>query len=236
MSDGTKADTERRNKLLALGLGLLILLGVVLASVLSLEGDEGEGGERFDSAEVDQLLEGLPQDGLTVGDPAAKVEVTEFGDLQCPACAQFNNEVFPELQESLASGDVKLSFRNFVILGPDSEVAAEAGLAAAEQDRFWHFAELFYANQGVEQSGYAADEGFLEDIASAAGLDVEQWQQDREDNAEEYAQVIQDHIAEAGDEGFESTPSFVIEGPSGSETLSGVPAPEELQRLIDKVS
>ena len=57
--------------------------------------------------------------------------------------------------------------------------AGAAALAAGEQGRGWNFVELFYRNQGVENSGYVTDE-FLTAIARGAGVaDIAQWNADR---------------------------------------------------------
>ncbi len=55
----------------------------------------------------------------------------------------------------------------------------QAALAAAEQDRYWNFIELFYANQGTENSGYVTDD-FLTAVAEGAGVDdLDRWNADR---------------------------------------------------------
>jgi protein-disulfide isomerase len=64
-----------------------------------------------------------------------------------------------------------LRIRSF--LGRDSVRAAGAAAAAAEQDRMYQFADMFFRNQGPENSGYA-DADFIRGIATQVdGLDVE---------------------------------------------------------------
>ncbi len=96
--------------------------------------------------------------------------VVEFGDLQCPVCKDYSEQILPEVIEGpVRSGDAKLEFRNWTIIGPDSEDAAKAALAASEQGRYWSFITLFYRNQGAENSGYVSD-SFLEAVAEGAGV------------------------------------------------------------------
>ena len=72
-------------------------------------------------------------------------------------------------------GKVKYEFRPYLIIGPDSKPAMRAVLAAGEQDRFWNFLQLFYLNQGGENSGYVTD-SFLTGIAKGAGVpDIDKW-------------------------------------------------------------
>ena len=66
---------------------------------------------------------------------------------------------------------------------PGFDPRCQAALAAAEQNRYWEFIENFYANQGIENSGYVTDD-FLTEIANDAGVpDIDKWNADRESAA-----------------------------------------------------
>ena len=64
----------------------------------------------------------------------------------------------PVIENQVKNGEAKIDFRNFTIIGEQSMPAGAAALAAGEQGRGWNFVELFYRNQGAEDSGYADDE------------------------------------------------------------------------------
>ena len=106
--------------------------------------------------------------------------------------------------------------------------------AAGDQGRGWSYLELFYRNQGEENSGYADDE-FLTAVAKAAGVkDIAQWDEDRKsakttDQVEKTTELAQTY-------GFSGTPSFAIEGPStdGVELLGNLSTPEEFEAAIDE--
>jgi protein-disulfide isomerase len=230
-----KKDQQRKKLIYIVGGVAAVALVAVWLVVLFGGGSGGDASQISEVETVNQNLNNIEQNGAVLGDPKASVQLSEFGDLQCPACRQFNTEVFPELLEQVRQGELKIRFENYAILGPDSETAARAALAAEEQDRAWHFIELFYYNQGVEHSGYAKDPEFLESIAEAAGLDLAKWQQDLSENQPAYTEAIQTSTDAAAAEGFNSTPSFIIEGPEGREILSGVPNLGELEFIIDKV-
>lgn len=188
--------------------------------IVSQSGDEdagaGGGGAVVGVAEVDEELSGIEQSGTVLGDPDSEVAVVEFGDLQCPACMVYSETTIPEvIGELVEPGEASLEFRNYLIIGPDSELAARAALAAAEQDRYWHFIEIFYRNQGEENGGYVTDE-FLERIAVAAGVeDLERWNEDRQDPA--ITERLTESQEEAARLGLDSTPSVVVFGPGGEE-------------------
>jgi 2-hydroxychromene-2-carboxylate isomerase len=69
----------------------------------------------------------------------------------------------------------------------------------------WQFADLFYRNQGAENSGYATPE-FLGSLAFAAGLDVDRWQ--RQSNTPELIAILDRNARAARTAGITGTPSF----------------------------
>lgn len=233
------AADQRRRKLIA-GVGIAALAAVIVVValiVVSQSGDDGGGGdgELAGVDEVESELKGLDQSGSRLGDSKAKVTVVEFGDLQCPACAGFAEQVVPEvIEQAVRPGDANIEFRNYVILGPDSDTAAKAALAASEQDRYWEFVELFYRNQGTEGTGYVTDE-FLTDIARGAGVpDLDAWEAAREDPR--WDEVIAETERDAVAVGFVGTPSILVEGPGGTEALGTPGSVEEILDAINRVS
>jgi protein-disulfide isomerase len=223
-AEARAAQEARRKRLVALGTAAVLLAGVLVAVliVVSQGGDDGgDGGDIGGGAQVERQLEGIPQNGTVLGNPDAEVTVSEFGDLQCPVCAQYSEQVIPQLIDGpVRAGTATLDFRNWVILSPpdgDSGAAARAALAAGNQDRLWQFVELFYRNQGFENSGYVDDE-FLRGVAEAARVpDLERWEEDRDDPR--WDAVLSDVDREARELGFSGTPSFAVSGPGGSTPL-----------------
>lgn len=121
---------------------------------------------------VDAAFTGIPQHGLTLGNPNAPVTMVWFGDLQCPICRQFHADVLPTLlKDYVRTGKVKLVWRNLAFIGPDSTTAAGMAGAAEMQNKLWQFVSLFYYNQQEENSGYVTQK-FLQQMASGAGMNV----------------------------------------------------------------
>ena len=118
-----------------------------------------------------EMLAGIPQTGIHLGSPTAPVRVVEFADLQCPFCREYSLQVLPQLvQDYVRTGKVRMEFRNLSFLGKDSVTAGRAAAAAAQQDKLWNFVDVFYFNQGEENSGYVTP-SFLHSIEKAAGVD-----------------------------------------------------------------
>jgi protein-disulfide isomerase len=219
------SEAGRRSRLLQLAAGAAFLaLAAVLVLIVITASGSGDGGdtELEGKAAVAQLLKGIPQQGMLLGDPEAPVELIEFGDLQCPVCAAYAEEILPAIMETrVRKGEVKIDFRNLTIVGPESVTAGAAALAAGAQDRGWSFVDLFYRNQGSENSGYADDDAFLKAVAEAAGVrDLERWDAERAEMTAEVEATTQ----EAANLGFSGTPSFAIKGPkTGGIKLLGTP-------------
>jgi protein-disulfide isomerase len=241
LQEETKVDSgERRTRLLQFGAGAVFLVIVAIVVLIVVSGNSDSGGDAQNLTEVssvDSLVEGIPQQGLTIGNPKAKVELIEYGDLQCPVCKAFSEEVLPPVIENqVKSGQAKIIFRNFVIIGPQSVPAGAAAIAAGSQGRGWNYLELFYRNQGKENSGYADDE-FLTAVAESAGVkDVAQWQKERKDT--KTTDTVTATTEQAQKFGFTGTPSFAIKGPSsdGVELLGTPSTSGEFEEAIEKAS
>jgi protein-disulfide isomerase len=198
---------RRRTQLLAIGAFAAAI--VVAAIVISQSGSDDGGGGEPSSTDVEQLFEGIPQSGLLLGDPAAPATVIEFVDMQCPFCAEFSRRALPSIiEERVRTGELALELRVLPILGPDSETAALAAAATVPQDRLWQFADLFFADQGAENSGYVTD-GFIAEIyAMTPGLDPERAEADR--SSAEARRLVQQNQALANRLGVDATPTLLL--------------------------
>jgi protein-disulfide isomerase len=158
-------------------------------------------------AEVNRTFAGIPQQGISVGDPDAPVTLVEFVDLQCPFCAQFARNELPQLvRRYVRTGKARIELRVLTFLGEDSLRAGQVAAAAAEQNKGWQFADLFFNNQGPENTGYVTDE-FLREVASGVdGLDVDKALADAQGPGA--ATQLQRAAAAAETLGVNSTPTF----------------------------
>jgi protein-disulfide isomerase len=219
--------------------GFAAIAVIVALIVISQSGGDDDGGGGSPSnvrgaAQVDAELSGIPQQGQVLGDSNAPVTVVEFADPQCPVCAAFADQIAPELiSNEVRSGSVKYELQPYLIIGPESEPAMTAALAAGEQGRFWNFLQLFYRNQGAENSGYVTD-AFLTSIAEAAGVpDIDAWEQSR--NSSQWDSVLSDGTNQAESSGFQGTPSILVQGPNGQQALEGFSL-GEIRSAIQQVS
>ena len=161
------------------------------------------------AARTRALLAGIPQHGNVLGDPHAPLTLVEFGDLQCPACAQFSEETLPAIvRRYVRTGKLLLQFRALDFLGPDSLRAARMAVALGAQGAMFQFLVLMYGNQGLENSGYVTD-NYLRALAGAiAGANGRLALSARGSSAV-FAQLHEDQLL-AKRYGLRSTPSFLL--------------------------
>jgi protein-disulfide isomerase len=198
---------RRLQQLLAITVFAVALVGVLI--IVSQSGDDS-GDEP-----VEGLFEGISQNGTALGDADAPFTLIEFADLQCPFCADYDSDVLPTIvDEYVRTGNLRLEFRPLTFIGPDSEEAARFALALGEQDLLWNFVDLFYRNQGTENSGYV-DTEFLTGLADQIpGADAELALS--EQGSESVTKELDRARTEAREAGISSTPSFLI-GPTGDQ-------------------
>lgn len=201
MTDDARA---RRIRTLIL-LGVLAAAAVVVAIALG-----GGGGKREQAAKRVGLLDGIPDSGLTLGDPGAPAEVEEFLDLQCPFCAQFSREAFPTVvRDYVRTGKLKITLRPLAFLGQDSVTGARALLAAADQDKAFGFVSAFYTSQGAENSGYVTQD-FLNRVGgSVKGLDTAKVIERAKIDAS-FTRALKGVTARARKLGVNGSPTFVL--------------------------
>lgn len=197
----------RRRRLMQLGAAAVAVTAVVVVAIVITSGSSGSGTSAGGGTEVEALFQGVPQDGLALGDTEAPLTLTEYVDLQCPVCRDYVVDTLPSVIEELVRpGDLRIELRPIAILGPDSVTGAQATVAAGGQNLAWQFADTLYRNQGVEGSGYL-DDAFVKQIAGstpgldAAALDLA---------APEVTKEVERINAEAKENGINSTPSFLL--------------------------
>jgi protein-disulfide isomerase len=232
---------KRRTQLLVIGAfvaAAAIVAVIILVSQSGSSSNTAPPANVVGVAQVNAELKGLQQSGTVLGDPSSKTTVIEYGDPQCSSCKFFSENVAPDLiNNDVRTGKIKYEFRPFLIIGPDSKPAARAALAAGEQNRFWNYLQLFYLNQGGENSGYVTD-SFLTGLAKGAAVpDIGKWNTDRNDMAK-WNPVIQQGSSQAASFGFSGTPSIVVQGPKGQKALGGstIPTLQQVEAAIQQVS
>ena len=220
---GRQANTK---VLIGVAVGIVgIVAAVALAFVVTSGGSSSNSstnvGTLPDAASSLAEFKGIPQRGNVLGKPSAPVTLVQYIDLQCPACRAFETEVMPAIvQRYVRSGKLKVESRPIAFIGPDSLLGRRATIAAGKQNRLYDFAQLLYANQGPENSGWLNDDMVASAAKSIPGVDVQALQDDS--NSSEVESAAKTYESQATDDGVRGTPALYI-GKTGG-TLAPVAA------------
>jgi protein-disulfide isomerase len=135
------------------------------------------------------------------GNPKGDVTVVEFFDYNCGYCKR----VFPTLKKLMAEDkNLRVVFKEFPILSPQSELAARAALAAWRQDKtkYMEIHSLF-----IELKGGFTESRILR-LATKIGLDIKRLKIDMRSST--MNKVINGNRQLAQQLGISGTPGFII--------------------------
>jgi protein-disulfide isomerase len=157
-----------------------------------------------------------PRDAI-LGSANAPVTLIEYGDYQCPFCTKFFSQTEPQIiQDYVNTGKVRMVFRDFAFLGPESTAAANAAQCAEDQNKLWAYHDALYtAKVGDEAKGGNEDDGFYNTaeflkLAQQVGLTIPAFTSCINSNTD--ATIVAQEKVAATAAGINSTPSFIING------------------------
>ena len=208
-----RAEAQRRKRqrqIMWTVAGVVAVAVVAVLILIAISG--GEDGELVDTEPLrDDIETGVTEEGYPYRGPAdAPVTIVELSDYNCPVCADFNLSTTRLIDDELvATGDVKYVIHPFALYS-ESVPIVEAALCANEQEGFWDFHHLLFANQQNFSRQRPPSRALLREIADASGLDVEQFQacldEGRTDEAEAATRQGKEGL------GVDSTPTFFVNG------------------------
>ncbi|MDX1595840.1 MAG: DsbA family protein [Nitrosopumilaceae archaeon] len=174
----------------------------------------------------------LENSSPVLGDPDAPITLVEFGDYQCHFCNVFFHSTEDKiLKNYVETGKVKMIFKDFTIIGPDSINAAHGAHCANDQGMFWEYHDVLYNNWTGENNGWASSENLLK-FANQIGLDVNEWSECMINS--EYSERIAASNQDARTLGLTGTPSFfVIDSNNKVTKLFGAQPYEQFQRVFE---
>ncbi len=177
---------------------------------------------------IPEIATGSAFPGYTLGSDSAKVEIIEYADFQCPACAMFTILTSPDVKSRLINtGRVRWTFRDFPLpIHPKAPMAHLAAACAGDQGQFWAMHDQLFYNQGAWVRG--REQKLVDGYAQAIGLEMPDFKQCMND------QRHVDRIAatrNAGRQiGVSSTPSFII----GDQLVAGSISIDQFIRLVER--
>jgi len=172
-----KRDSKLAPILAIVGGAIVLVVALVVASQVG-NGSKKSGSSEVQIDSIAEMLDGIPQQGIELGNSKAKLTMVEFSDPQCPFCADWARGTFPSLVQSyVRSGKLRIEYRGLDFLDKqfgttDSEHLLRVAQAAGFQNKLWNVVELEFENQGAEGSGWATDPLVNGILGAVKGLDA----------------------------------------------------------------
>jgi protein-disulfide isomerase len=167
--------------------------------------------------------------GHRIGPPNAPVTIVVFSDFECPYCARFATQIFPQLQSRFPD-QLALVFRHWPLRRHASAYpAARAAECAAVQGRFEAFHNLLFSQQHllpIKPFRQFAFEAGLKDLAAF----------DACTNSNAPVAAIEADITEVRRLGATGTPTLVINGLLVRAPYSGAILASHIQSALDRTS
>jgi protein-disulfide isomerase len=150
-----------------------------------------------------------PNEGEALGSASAPVVVEEYGDFQCPVCAEFERTVGPTIRRLVEQGRIRFVYHPLAFLGPESLTAANAATCAGDAGKFWPYHDLLFAEQAPENSGALTTQRLLE-LGRRVGVNGQRFQACVTDGT--YEGWLAGVNERASQRGVTATPTIFVDG------------------------
>lgn len=222
-SERKEKRNAKRKKMAGLG-----LVGVGALAVIALLGSQVIDMSPGSSNSAELNIEDDP----TIGSPDANITIVEFGDFQCPYCAQFSQQTYPQIVDNyVESGQVKIVWKDYPLteIGHDwarpAAMATECVYREGGDEAFFNVKKKVFNNQNsmsptnVESKikSYASEEGVSSEAVQSC-LDTQN-----------PGQEVDRDKSEGKNSGVSGTPTIFVNGQEINAEYSSIRAAIEQQ-------
>jgi len=150
-----KKNAERKKKagMVLAGVGALVVIGLLGSQLINMNSASGTPGEL--------TIEDEPM----LGNPDANITIVEFGDFQCPYCAQFSQQTYPQIVNNyIETGQVNMVWKDYPLTEIGHEWARPAAMAnecvyrEGGDEAFFNVKEQVFTNQNQLNAGNVRSE------------------------------------------------------------------------------
>jgi protein-disulfide isomerase len=220
---------EQKQRMIVIGAVVLIAIVFVVIFYTSTQqaANKSAGGQ----IQKITLKDYQNANGTTLGDPNAKIKIDVFEDFQCIHCRDYTEGVEPQVIAQLVdTGRVYYVFHQYPFLdNPNStdqasHRAALASECATEQNNFWNYKSMVFANYTGVEGEYS--EVRLQAFAKFIKLDTTLFNTCLAEA--KYQSKLDDGLKLGAQMGVKGTPSIFVNG------VSVVPGFDEILAAVQK--
>jgi len=173
-------------------------------------------------------------DGRALCDSNAPVLIDVYSDFQCPACKTFAEQIEQQVVDTYVStGQAYYIYRHFPFIDDraprnESDQAANASMCAGDENRFWDYHDILFANWNGENEG-AFNDNRLVAFAESLGLDMPAFNNCFDANL--HKEEIDTDYSTGRTIGVTGTPSVFV---NGQQLTPGfIPSFEEISQAVE---
>src|SRR3989338_176070 len=227
---------------LAIPIAIIIAGGLIAGAVYFASIGSGNVGAGIPtpSAKVDIKDVKIAGDPF-IGDPDAPVILAYWSDHQCPYCKAVEvggvpqiplTPAIPELiRDYFDTGKLKIVFKDYPFLGPDSMTAAlyEHAVWELYPDKFYEWRKALMLAQDEENGGFGNEDSVVKLTDAIPGMDGGKAKALVAQKTDVYTKSIEADRAEGASFGIQGTPGFI----TGTKLIAGAADPSAFKAAID---
>ncbi|MGD0114698.1 MAG: thioredoxin domain-containing protein [Dehalococcoidia bacterium] len=179
---------------------LVVVLVVIVSNVV------GGGGSSVSATRATPgPTHAAPENDASVGQDSAPATLIEYFRFDCSHCADYTENTAPSIEKDYVdTGKLRIVFHPLALNG-DLLTASEAALCAGEQNRYWDYHDLLFANFST-LNPYSKDN--LKQYAKDLGLDTSAFNSCLD--SDKYKDQIANDTNADLQAGVNSTPTFYL--------------------------
>lgn len=211
-------------------------IAVVLGALLiALAVAFGRGAPPEDAGELPaavDIKEVQTENSPFVGERGAPVTIAVWFDYQCPFCKRFDLETLKQVYDNyVVAGKVKIVYKDFQFLGPDSQTAALFARAVwdTHPNQFHTWITAMMTAQDEEHGGFGDLASITELTRGIDGIDTDRVLRVMDEKKAQFEAAILADREEGAALGINGTPGTII----GTNLLPGARPYAEVAALID---
>ena len=220
-----KSAKKPANRAFYLTLGVVAVAGIAALTYMSTR------PKQTTTIAYDSTLPKVESQGYVTGSASAPLEVTEFGDFECPQCGRFAALTEPDVRSRLvATGQIRWRYIDFPLeMHRNTWNASIAAACADEQGKFWEMHDAIFAAQD-QWDGQATSNPnkVLKEIGSKIVGNKDQFNSCIDD--QKTKPKVQSHWKLATDRKLPGTPTFLI----GDQQISNFLSYDEFKKIVDE--
>jgi protein-disulfide isomerase len=219
----------------------IVVAGALIAGAVYYSSTGSAGPSTGQPLSVDVKDISIEAYNPVIGDKNAPVTLVYWFDYQCPFCKAVDTGGVPQIpiepsmpvliKEYVDTGKLKIVFKDYAFLGPDSTTGALYKNAVWElyPEKFYEFHEAMFHAQDEEHGGFGNEESILTLIRGISGLDADRLKQQVAEKEDTYLANMAADQAEGASFGVQGTPGFI----TGKTLIPGADEPRTFRDAID---